>query len=235
MNEKSKSLSPPYATFGSFTGLFNRLRDTSVPSRIDPSVFGNASGSVSYSVIAALKFLKLIDEDGRPSAAFVEYATASDEKRGALLKNIIEAGYPSLFSDGINLAKATASEFDEHIRKAYDVKGSTVDKIAAFFLAAAAQAEIELSPHLSARKPAYSSPSSKKSAKQRKTDEVGNSSPPPPPPPPPPPAISEKALEYRLVDLMSEAIGKPEVMTAIITVITFLKTKGVDDIEKDAD
>ncbi len=42
---------------------------------------------------------------------------------------------------------------------------------------------------------------------------------------PGPEPISEKALEYRLVDLMSEAVSDPEVMTAIVTIITFLKTK----------
>jgi hypothetical protein len=35
----------------------------------------------------------------------------------------------------------------------------------------------------------------------------------------------EKALEYRLVDLMAEAASTPEVLSAIISVITFLKTK----------
>jgi hypothetical protein len=45
------------------------------------------------------------------------------------------------------------------------------------------------------------------------------------PPPPQPPTITEKALEYRLVDLMTEAASDPEVMAAIITVITFLKIK----------
>lgn len=39
------------------------------------------------------------------------------------------------------------------------------------------------------------------------------------------PPIAEKALEYKLVDLMSEALDKPDVMTAIITVITFLKAR----------
>lgn len=50
---------------------------------------------------------------------------------------------------------------------------------------------------------------------------LGGDTPPPPPPPPPPP--SDK-LEYRLVDLMTEAGDSPDVMKAILTVITFLKT-----------
>jgi hypothetical protein len=70
MNEKAKQIKPPYATFGSFIGFLNKLRDTTIPNRIDPSVFGNASGSISYSVIAALKSLGLIDEAGTPSSTF---------------------------------------------------------------------------------------------------------------------------------------------------------------------
>lgn len=53
-----------------------------------------------------------------------------------------------------------------------------------------------------------------------------------PPPPPKLPEMSEKALEYRLVDLMSEASGDPEVMAAIIKVITFLKTKNAKESAK---
>lgn len=35
----------------------------------------------------------------------------------------------------------------------------------------------------------------------------------------------EKALEYQLVDLMTEAAERQDVMQAIVTLITFLKTK----------
>lgn len=222
MSDKPKKTTPPYTTIGAFVSLLNKLRDTGVPSRIDPSVFGNASGSVSYSVIAALKFLRLIDDDGKPSKAFTGLVKATDDARPALLAQVIRDGYPSLFGGALDLTNATAAEFDEHMRKEFDVQGSTVDKIATFFILAAKQAGIELSPHLAARKSVSGSSSSKKSAKQRKRDDQTpaddvNDTPPPP--------ITEKALEYRLVDLMSEAAGDAEVMGAIIKVITFLKTR----------
>ena len=50
----------------------------------------------------------------------------------------------------------------------------------------------------------------------------GNTPPPPPPPSPPP---TEKKLEYRLVDLMAEAMDDPEALQAILRVITFVKTR----------
>lgn len=43
--------------------------------------------------------------------------------------------------------------------------------------------------------------------------------------PPEEPPVTEKALEYKLVDLMADAADDPDVMRAIITVVTFLKTR----------
>lgn len=227
MAEKQKTPSPPYATFSAFLNFINKLRDTQVPSRIDPTVFGNASGSLSYSIIAALKSLKLISADGKPAAELVSFVKASDDDRKALMQAILREGYPSLWTDAIDLGTATAGQFDEHIRSEYDVKGSTVDKVANFFIAAAKYADFALSHHLSNRKPTAPSSSAAKSKKQRRPEELGgnghqggNDAPPLPPPP-----ISEKALEYRLVDLMAEAMGDPDVLQAIIKVVTFLKAK----------
>jgi hypothetical protein len=53
----------------------------------------------------------------------------------------------------------------------------------------------------------------------------GGSAPPPPPPPSPPPVQTEKKLEYRLVDLMEEAMDDPEALQAILKVITFVKAR----------
>lgn len=222
MAEKTKNQSPPYATFASFMNFLNKLREGQVPSRIDPSVFGNASGSVSYSIIAALKSLKLINSDGVPSGDFVKFVEAPDDDRKLMLQAILKTGYPTLWNGSINLQSATAGQFDEHIRDEYDVKGSTVDKVAAFFIAAAKHAGMPISSHLAARKPTASSASSNKSKRQRRIEpEVAvNSS-----IPPTPTAISEKALEYRLVDLMAEAMSEPEVLQAIIKVVTFLKAR----------
>lgn len=199
MTDTPKQLSPPYATFGAFIGFFNRLRDTGVPSRIDPTVFGNASGS-AYSIISALKFLKLIDESGAPSKSFIELVKAADDARGPLLKPIIQKGYPSVFKGSVDLTSMTAGQFDEHFRQEYGITGSTVDKVALFFIAASKAADIPLSAHLLNRKPIATSSAAKKSVKQRRRDEgeeidaEDN----------PPPTATTKALEYQLIDLMSE-------------------------------
>ncbi len=230
MPAPTKKLSPPYATYSSFLRLFTKLQTSGIPSRIDPSVFGKASGSETYSVIAALKFLKLIDDEGIPSSLFTDFVNASEQDRKDLMAKIIKAGYPSLFNGSIDISKATAGQFDSHIRDEFEVNGSTVDKIAAFFLAAAKTAEIKLSTQIAERKPTAASPTSNKSKKQRSNSSA------------PPAAINnqsavaqqtekvtEKQLEYRLVDLMSDAMEDPEVMDAIIKVVKFLKTRNASN------
>ncbi|MDR3570626.1 MAG: DUF5343 domain-containing protein [Candidatus Pacebacteria bacterium] len=235
MGEKTKSSSPPYASFGAFVSFLNKLRDTVVPSRIDPTVFGNASGSISYSVIAALKFLKLIDDSGVPTKEFVALVKAADDARQPMLNEIVRRGYAPLFIAGVDLETITAGHFDEMIRKEYDSQGSTIDKIAAFFVAAAKAAGIPLSAHLLARKPIAQSNSSKKSAKQRKREnddpksENGDYSTPTQPQPAP---QTSKALEYQLIDLMSENDIDESVKQSIWSLVQYLmarKAKKTDE------
>jgi Family of unknown function (DUF5343) len=230
MSEKSKSNSPPYATFSSLMGFLNKLRDSAgIPSRIDPSVFGNASGSIVYSIIAALKFLGLIDDAGTPSNAFKELVSASDEDRIPLLKKAIEAGYPSLFDGTIQLSTMTAGQFDEHFRDVYSVKGSTVDKIASFFISAAQTAQIPLSNHLLSRRSSYASSAAQKSAKQRKktsSDEAApNGSGQSSAVPQVPSATTHKALEYQLIDLMSEPDIDGDVKNSIWSLVQYLTAR----------
>jgi hypothetical protein len=224
MAEIQKYPCPPYATFSPFINLLNKLRDTQVPSRIDPSVFNNASGSLSYSVIAALKSLKLIAADGTPNKAFVDLVKADDDERKILMREALPNAYPTFFDGTFDINRATAGQFDEHLRTRYEAKGSTIDKVASFFIAAANYSDLMLSQLVKDRKPISSSPTSGKSRKQRKQaqEQRGGGGTVDPPPQPP---VTEKALEYKLVDLMTEAMDKPDVMQAIITVVTFLKAR----------
>lgn len=235
MAETIKHPCPPYATFSAFINFLNKLRDTQVPGRIDPSVFGKASGSLSYSIIAALKALKLIAADGTPKPDFIALVKADDDGRKNRLTHAMQAAFPTLYGgSSFDVTNATASQFDEHIRTNYEAKGSTVDKVASFYIAACAYSDVEISDLVKARKPTASSASSGKSKRQRKIDvEPDNSGAGQKPPPLTP--ITEKLLEYRLVDLMAEAMDDPEVLQAIIKVVTFLKARDAKPKKKAVD
>jgi hypothetical protein len=230
MSDEAKKIAPPYAPFSTLLNVFNKLRETTVPSRIDPSVFGNMSGGASYSIIAALKFLKLIREDGTPVSQLAELVNAEDQARKPIIRKILRDRYPTLFDGQIDLRTVSAGQFDDHIREAFDVKGSTVDKVAAFFIAAATFADEPISPHLKARKPIAPSSTSRKSSKQRKNDAEGETL--PPHDPPPPPESQSKPLEYQLIDLMSEPDIEDEVRQSIWALVQYLtkrKAKTTDD------
>ncbi|GAA0605691.1 DUF5343 domain-containing protein [Thalassospira tepidiphila] len=223
MVESQSSKSVPYATFSSFINFSNKLREEGVPNRIDKTVFGAASGSVIYSTISALKSLDLIDENGVPSLKFIDFVTSTDEERKQKLKDILRVGYASLWDGSINLETASAGQFNDHLRDVYDVKGSTIDKSAAFFISAANFAEIPLSSQLKARKPIASSSSSKKSSKQRKKNN-GND-PKADSELPAQPVVPEKPLEHQLVDLMTEDDLDADVKDAIWKLVQYLTAK----------
>lgn len=218
-----KPHSPPYATFTTFTKLLNDLRERGIPARIDPSVFGSASGSIVYSVLNALKFLHLINEDGVPSDELRQLVEADEEPRKALLRKVMERGYPSLFAQ--DLTRMTAGQFNDHIRDNFDVQGSTIDKIAAFFLAGCKEAGIEISEHLKKRKAIAPSTGSRKSSKQRKQDGTQDGVDDGDDPPPPAKDQSGKPLEYQLIDLMSEPDIEDEVKTSIWNLVQYLTAR----------
>ncbi|WP_428481374.1 DUF5343 domain-containing protein [Pyruvatibacter mobilis] len=217
----AKTPSPPYVSFGPFLSFLDRLKETDVPGRIDASVFGNASGTFKYSALAALKTLGLIDEEGTSSEKLQALVDADDNSRKAMFAELLQQTYPDFWNGTIDLKKMTAAQFDEYIRQTYDVRGSTVDKIAAFFMSAADFAEVPISSHLKARKATASSSSSKRSSRPRRKKDDDK----PLPPAPPPAAPARKPLEYELVDLLSDKDIQEQHQDAIWTLVRFLTEK----------
>jgi len=131
----------------------------------------------------------------------------------------------------------TAGQFDEYMRSEYGLEGSTIDKIAAFFISAAKMAEIPLSAHLANRKPIASSSTSKKSAKQRKKEDGGEPAAKSAAAEPPAPPASQKALQYQLIDLMAEPDVDDGVKQSIWALVQYLMAreakKGSDGANED--
>lgn len=225
MAQKQAKAPPPYATFPTFINFLNKLRETSIPGRIDPSVFGNASGSLIYSIISSLKGLSLIDENGAPQPAFNALVNASDEERKPLVTKLLKSAYPALWKPGMDLEKMTAGQFDDFLRDEYQINGSTIDKSASFFISAANYADIPISPLLKSRKPIASSSASRKSAKQRKKGDDDGNQVDQNLPPPPPPAHDAKPLEYQLIDLMKEPDIEDGVKQSIWSLVQYLMAR----------
>jgi hypothetical protein len=144
-----KTAVPAYTSYRPLIQWINGFRETGhVPMRVDKSHLPKASGSVQAGHIYALRFLKLIDDSGKPLPLFEKFVLASDEQRPAMLSSMLTDSYRFLFADSeFDLARASSRMLEEKFR-ALDIKGSTLLRAIAFFLAAAKDAGLKLAPGL---------------------------------------------------------------------------------------
>jgi hypothetical protein len=172
MTTKDKPMTPAFVSYSALTSFFNQLREHEhVPTRIDRTLMPKASGSQISALLAALKFFQFIDEAGKPSEDFKKVVLATDDERKPLIAQILKSRYDFLFGDQhFDLEKATSGEMAEKFRS-LAITGSTVTKTISFFLAAAKDANIKVSPHIKAPPAPKPNGSARKSAAKRK-DEV---------------------------------------------------------------
>lgn len=147
-DKTEKKLIPAYLGFASFVNFINGLRETGIPLKIDRSVLPKVSGSQFSSTMAALRFLRLVDEDDKPTKMMQELVHAPDNSRKTLYMGMLKEAYSFLFEDAdFHLDKATGNQVADKFR-AQEVSGSTVSKSISFFLALAQAADVKVSSHV---------------------------------------------------------------------------------------
>ena len=164
VNTDKKKTTPPYVSYGSFINFINKLREETIPDRIDKSSMSNYSGSTIYSLMPALQWLRLIDENGTPSTSLRNIVSANEEGTKDILKNLVRERYDFLFNADFDLSSASSGQVIEAFM-AQNISGSTINKSISFFLSIASDSGIRISPHV--RPPAArrkSSPKRKKKA-----------------------------------------------------------------------
>ena len=220
--EKSK-VSPPYTSFQSFKTLLGNLKEHGVPSRIDRSVLTNFSGAVGSQLITAFRFLKLINADNQPSEKLHGLVEALDTPsfKGEL-EGVIRNAYGPIFS--IDLETATPGLFGEHFKKTFGGADAVISKCMTFFLNAAQEADILVSPRiLSKTKPRAKTTKRKKPKTGSKgkggklKDDDSDDVPPPPP---------EKLPSQVVFDVFDPVNMPEDVQRAALTLITWFKSEG---------
>jgi hypothetical protein len=136
---------PPYAPYRSFRNFIDSLKQ-GIPSRIDRSVMPSMSGALQSQLTAALKYLGLITTSGHPTESLTKLVNSEGAERAEVLTEILKAGYPFLRKP-FELLSATPRMMQEQFAKE-GASGGTIDKCVNFFLSAAKDANIEVSPHL---------------------------------------------------------------------------------------
>ncbi|SSW68629.1 hypothetical protein AVE30378_03088 [Achromobacter veterisilvae] len=160
------TLKPPYASYRSFSKLMEDLRAHPVlPGVIDRHYLSKRSGSERAALVAALRWFGLVDEEGVPTEALTRFITANEAEQKSLLAGLVHQSYAFMSDGTINLANATTGQMAERFRQ-YEISGSTLTKSITFFLAAAREAGIELSPHVKAPAAPAANGTAKKRSKQ---------------------------------------------------------------------
>ncbi|MCH7922481.1 MAG: DUF5343 domain-containing protein [Nitrospinae bacterium] len=135
---------PPYLPYKTFKNFIEGLR-VAMPGRIDRSLMGTMSGAMQSQVLKALEYLDLVSPHGLPSERLNRLVNSEGPDRQKVLREILLKGYPFLFEEGFNLQTATARQLEEQFSES-GVSGDTIRKSIAFFLAAAKDADLTLSP-----------------------------------------------------------------------------------------
>lgn len=220
----SPEVSAPYTSTAVILNLLEKNRGTGLPSTINKDVLLRAgvSKSMSDRTLQALRVLDLIDENGSQTETMKGLRVAPEGEYRERMGLWLNAAYADI------LQYADPKKGDETaVRDAFRpyMPNSMLERMVTLFTGLHGAAGIWPEDAQRARPDTSSATRPRAPRTRAKVDEPKAGKTPPPPQDLPSSQISEKALEYRLVDLMSEAVSEPDVMTAIVTLITFLKTK----------
>jgi hypothetical protein len=156
-DNEPKRGTPAYVPHKTLSNFINSLKENGTPSQIDRSVLKSMSGSDQSAILGSLKYLGLISEQGVPTTDFQQLIDSDEEHRRPLMRNVLTKAYAFLFSGSIDLKRATTKQVEDAFRD-QGISGSTVVKCMAFFLAAAKEAGIGVSPHVKTPAPVRSNP-----------------------------------------------------------------------------
>jgi hypothetical protein len=228
MLERTRSSgTPPYTSYRTFKTFIEDLHEHGVPSRIDRSVLTRFSGVVGTQLMHALRFLGLIEDDGRPTERLKglvkAHGTGSWSER---FLELLRHEYAPMFA--IDLETATPSHFSEAFRKAFPAADAVVQKCVTFFLYAANDAGVKISGRvLKGRKPRSLTP-------RRKPAKPASAHPPirefdaapSPPQAPLPPLEGGKPSEMLLTRLDLNEMDD-EQQAAVWTLLKYFKARGL--------
>jgi hypothetical protein len=147
-NEKGRKHLPPYVSYRTFRNFIDRLQQR-LPSRIDRSYWGDIlSGSTGTQLMAALRFLDLIDANGKPTDQLKPLVLARGEPRAQLLRNVTSQAYAFVLKSSLDIESATYSQLEEVFHDTFQLADDVSRKCVKFFIALSGDAGLLLSPFI---------------------------------------------------------------------------------------
>ena len=149
--EKGRKHLPPYVSYRTFHNFIERLQQR-MPSRIDRSYWGDIlSGSTGIQLMAALRFLGLIDANGKPMERLKPLVSARGEPRAQLLRDITYDAFGFVLKSSLDIESATYSQLEEVFHNTFQLTDNVSRKCVKFFIAMASDAGMTLSPFITRR------------------------------------------------------------------------------------
>jgi hypothetical protein len=150
VNEGRKHL-PPYVSYRTFRNFVDRLQQR-LPSRIDRSYWGDLlSGSSGTQLMAALRFLGLIDANGKPLERLKALVVARGEPRNKLMREMASNAFEFVLSSHLDLESATYSQLQEVFHNTFQLTDDVSRKCVKFFIALTGDAGLPISPFITKR------------------------------------------------------------------------------------
>lgn len=146
---------PPYVSYKTWNKLLDALV-TFTPDEITNSYYKDSQflRSGAKKLRTALRFLGLVDDRNVPTMELHRLIRAhggyGQERKADVLRDIVNRAYHSIFEDNFKLEHAAQDKLEDRF-KILGVRGETRRHCISFFLHLAADAELELSPHLAGR------------------------------------------------------------------------------------
>jgi hypothetical protein len=149
--DKSRRRLPPYISYRTFENFVGRLQQQ-LPSRIDRSYWGETlSGSTGTQLMAALRFLNLVDANGKPTDELKLVASAKGQDRPTALREITFEAYSFVLQSSLDLQNATYSQLEEVFHDNFQLTPDVCRKCIKFFISLASSAGTTLSPFVTKR------------------------------------------------------------------------------------
>ena len=167
LEQATNRVTAPYPAFQTLKTLIKPFKEHGAPpSKIDRSVLNSFSGQVGSQVLTMLKFLRLTDDDGRPTGSLESLIKAFDtDAWPTALEKVVREAYAPLLKT--NLEAASPNEFNDAFRRCYPAAEEVSRKSKTFFLNAAREAGIKISPYIMKNKKPRSAPTKKRVVKSK--------------------------------------------------------------------
>lgn len=144
--ERRKRHLPPYVSYTTFKNFLIRLQEQ-IPTRIDRSYWGETlSGSTGTQLIAAMRFLNLVDVNARPTPRLKLLVEATGEHRAVLLRQIANEAYGFVLKGPFDSQNASYAELEDVFHNTFNMKSDVNRKCIKFFTELSKDAGIPLSP-----------------------------------------------------------------------------------------